>query len=165
MKRQLAAGLLSTLAWISPFAFAQNDVFVCIDAEGNREYKNTGPTSRCKKVDLPEVTTVPAPLPKRVTAAQNSSEKASSPPDFPRVENAIQKARDSDRKQILMDELKNEQEKLVDLRVEYNNGDPERLGNERNYAKYQERKASLKEDIDRTEKNVEALRRELNNLR
>ncbi|MGV3741728.1 MAG: DUF4124 domain-containing protein, partial [Burkholderiaceae bacterium] len=48
---------------------------------------------------------------------------------------------------------------------EYNNGEPERQGNERNYAKYQERVASMKEDLNRTEKNIEALKREIGNLK
>ncbi|MBS0309599.1 MAG: DUF4124 domain-containing protein, partial [Proteobacteria bacterium] len=46
---------------------------------------------------------------------------------------------------------------------EYNNGEPERRGEPA--AKYQERVASLKDDVNRSEKNVEALRRELGNLK
>jgi predicted RNase H-like nuclease (RuvC/YqgF family) len=51
------------------------------------------------------------------------------------------------------------------MKREYNNGEPERRGDERNYAKYQERVASLKDSISRSEKNVEALRREISNIR
>lgn len=133
---------------------------MCVDSAGNREYKNTGPITHCKKVDLPGVTTIPASLPKR---AQTVS--ARSPSDFPRVDDATQKARDNDRKQILADEMKSEQQKLASLRAEYNNGEPERRGDERNYAKYQERTASLKDGIARSEKNLEALNRELSNLK
>ncbi|HBI67691.1 MAG TPA: DUF4124 domain-containing protein, partial [Massilia sp.] len=38
-------------------------------------------------------------------------------------------------------------------------------GNERNYAKYQERVGQMREDIGRTERNIEALRREIGNIR
>ena len=143
-------------------AFAQSDVYLCVDANGNKEYKNTGPTSRCKKVDLPAMSSFPAPAGKSAPSAPKSS---TSPSDFPRVNDTVQKARDSDRKQILQDELKKEEQKLAAIRSEYNNGQPERQGNERNYAKYQERTASLKDDLARSEKNVEALKRELGNLK
>lgn len=160
MKRQLAILLLSSLA-VS--AYAQNDVYLCIDANGNREYKNTGPTNKCKKVDLPGVTTIPAV--KKSASPQTASAKTTSPSDFPKVDNTIQKARDSDRRQILQDEMKTEEQKLADIKREYNNGEPERRGDERNYAKYQERTATLKDELARSEKNVEALKRELNNLK
>jgi len=61
--------------------------------------------------------------------------------------------------------MKTEEEKLADLKKAFNNGEPERQGGERNYAKYQDRVASMKEDLDRTEKNVEALKREIGNTR
>jgi len=157
MKRHL---VLLPLFLVPLFAHAQGEVYLCIDSAGNREYKNTGPVTHCKKVDLPGVTTIPSTLPKR---AQTVSMK--SPSDFPRVDDATQKARDNDRRQILMDEMKSEQQKLADLRAEYNNGQPERRGDERNYAKYQERTASLKDNIARSEKNLEALNRELSNLK
>jgi hypothetical protein len=145
---------------VSLFAHAQGEVYMCVDSAGNREYKNTGPVAHCKRVDLPGVTTIPSAVTKRTQTAS-----AKSPSDFPRVDDATQKARDNDRRQILMDEVKSEQQKLAGLRAEYNNGQPERRGDERNYAKYQERTASLKDSIARSEKNLEALNRELNNLK
>jgi len=82
-------------------------------------------------------------------------------PEGSKVDPADQKARDNDRRQILADELKKEEDSLAALRKEYNNGEPERRGDERNYAKYQERVAELKASIDRKEADVAALRREL----
>ncbi len=164
MKHQLAFLFCSVLCSITVLpAFAQNDVYLCVDSNGNKEYKNTGPTSRCKKVDLPPMTTVPAPAANK--PSQATTAKPASPPEFPRVNDTIQKARDNDRKQILLDEMKNEEKKLADIRREYNNGEPDRRGDERNYAKYQERTAGLKDDLARTEKNIEALKRELGNLK
>lgn len=159
MKYQLAVLVLSGFL-IS--AHAQAEVYLCVDQQGQREYKNTGITKGCKKVDLPGVTMIPTP---KKTAQTASAKPASSPADFPRVNDTVQKARDSDRKQILLDEMKTEEQKLVDLRREYNNGEPERRGDERNYAKYQDRTAALKDDVSRSEKNVEALKRELGNLK
>ncbi|MGE5650782.1 MAG: DUF4124 domain-containing protein [Bacillota bacterium] len=163
MKKQLVGLLL--LGAAAGYAHAQNEVYLCVDEHGKKEYKNTGLTKGCKKVDLPGITMIPAP-PKR-TAAQNPPARtaASSPSDFPKVDGDTQKARDNDRKQILLDEMKSEEQKLANLKKEFNNGEPERRGDERNYAKYQERVGAMKEDIGRTEKNIEALRREIGNLK
>lgn len=147
------------------FAHAQGEVYLCVDESGKKEYKNTGITKGCKKVDLPGITMIPAP-PKKPAVQQTASAKpASSPADFPKVDGGTQKARDTDRKQILQDEMKSEEQKLANLKKEFNNGEPERRGDERNYAKYQERVAAMKDDISRTEKNIEALKREIGNLK
>jgi hypothetical protein len=147
---------------------AQPEVYVCVNSDGTREYKNTGATKGCKRVDLQGVSMIPAP-PKRVgpaVASQSTGARpASSPAGFPRVDVGTQKQRDNDRMYILADELKAEEKKLASLRQDFNNGEPERRGDERNYAKYQERVAGMKEDISRVERNVEALRRELSNLK
>ena len=60
---------------------------------------------------------------------------------------------------------KAEQYIVPDFLVYNNNGEPERRGDERNFAKYQERTAAMKEDLDRAEKNIEALKREIGNLK
>ena len=138
-------------------AYAQADVFLCVDESGKKEYKNTGATKGCKKVELPGINIIPAP------PIAKKTEK--SPSAFPKVDESTQKARDADRKQILHDELRAEEQKLANLKKEYNNGEPERQGGEKNYAKYEERTKLMKEDINRTEKNIEALNREVGNLR
>ncbi|MNW12990.1 hypothetical protein D3C71_2108160 [compost metagenome] len=61
--------------------------------------------------------------------------------------------------------MRSEEQKLAAQRLEFNGGQPERQGNERNYAKYQERVAQLKDNIGRTQQNVEALKREIANIR
>lgn len=165
MKHPLIALVL--LASAAGQALAQSEVFLCIDENGKREYKNTGATKGCKKVDLPGITMIPAPAAVATKPVlQNAAPRpAASSPDFPKVDGQTQKTRDNDRRQILLDEMKNEEQKLAVLKKEYNNGEPERRGDERNYAKYQERVAAMKDDIARTEKNVEALRREIANLK
>jgi predicted nucleic acid-binding Zn-ribbon protein len=61
-------------------------------------------------------------------------------------------------------ELRREEERLAELRKEYNNGEPERLGNERNYQKYLDRVADLKTSIARKEGDIAAIKRELAKL-
>lgn len=148
---------------LAPNASAESDVFLCVDEHGKKEYKNTGITKGCKKVDLPGINLVPAP--QAPVAKKSGANAASSPANFPKIDDNIQKSRDADRKQILLDELKTEEQKLANLKKEYNNGEPERHGDEKNFAKYQERTTLMKEDISRTEKNIEALKREINNLK
>ena len=147
---------------VAGHACAQSTVYLCTDAKGNREYTNT-PTKGCKKMVLPGLTTVQTP--KRSASNGANAKKPDAPNGFPKVDDKTQKSRDSDRKQILQDELKTEQDKLAKLKAEYKGGEPDRLGDEKNYAKYQERTAKMKEDVDRAEKNVEALKREIANLK
>jgi predicted RNase H-like nuclease (RuvC/YqgF family) len=75
-----------------------------------------------------------------------------------------QRVRDNDARRILEAELKAETERLAVLQREFNNGEPERRGDERNYQKYQERVAELKAGITRKETDIAALKRELAKL-
>lgn len=160
-----AAGL------VSMSALAQSEVYVCTDKEGRREYKNTDIGNSCKRVDLPGLSMVPATVKRNAPAASAQTKAAPAkaapvtPANFPKVDSATQRARDSDRRRILEDEMRAESSKLAELQKDYNNGQPERLGSERNYAKYQERVANMQADIARSEKNVEALQRELSKLK
>jgi hypothetical protein len=152
-------------------AYAQSEVYVCMNGDGTREYKNTGETKGCKRVDMQGISMIPSPYKKPIvqTASFNrpagAASAAASPSDFPKIDSNTQKARDSDRMQILTEEMKVEERKLAALRQDFNNGEPERRGDERNFAKYQERVASMKDDVSRTEKNIEALKREIGNLK
>lgn len=81
-----------------------------------------------------------------------------------KVDPAAQRARDSDSRRILENELRREEEKLAAMRKEFNNGEPERMGGERNYAKYQERVVDMRSAIGRKESDVAAIKRELSKL-
>jgi len=149
-------------------AFAQSsDIYLCIDEQGNKSYQNVGNAKGCKRMDVGPVLSLPAPrLPARSAVQPAVEERATaSPASFPRVDRDTQRTRDTDRRRILEDELKTEEDRLQRLLTEYNNGEPERRGDERNFALYQERTNRLREDIARTEVNVSALRREIALLR
>jgi hypothetical protein len=151
-------GLGSVLA--APLAHAQ--IYRCESPDGTPLFQNA-PGKNCKPMDLPSLTTVPSV---RLPAnAQRTTTANAAPSDFPRVDAAAQRSRDSDRRRILEDELGREQARLEEFRKEFNNGEPERLGNERNYQKYLDRVERLKDDITRSESNVAALRRELESVR
>ena len=162
--KQYLIGLCFVLMCGAP-ALALSDVYLCVDANGKKEYKNTGITKGCKLVDLPHVNTMPAPASAKKPATTSASKTTASPSNFPKVDDSTQKARDSDRKQILLDELKVEEQKLEATKKEYNGGEVERRPDERQPSKYVERVNNLKNDLARTEKNIEALKREISNLK
>ena len=159
------AGLLVLLALgAGATARADDKIYFCIDAEGHKELTNGNRKGTCKALDLPGAITAAPKRPASV-AARSGAPATTAPADFPKVDNAQQKARDADRRQILQDELQSEQQKLAALKADFNGGEPERNGNERNYAKYQERVTQMKDDIGRVEKNIDALNRELAGIR
>ena len=77
---------------------------------------------------------------------------------------ADQRARDSDARRILETELRTEEERLAAMQKEFNNGEPERQGNERNYQKYIDRVAEMRSAISRKEADIAAIKREIGKL-
>ncbi|WP_229413318.1 DUF4124 domain-containing protein [Massilia violaceinigra] len=138
---------------------ARADIYLCVDASGRKELTDN-PKPGCKQLDVPN--NIPAPSARK---SSGPAKPVTTPTDFPKVGDSEQRARDSDRRQILNDELRAEEKKLAELKREYNKGEPERQGNEKNYAKYEERVKSMAENIARAEKNIEALRREISNIK
>ncbi len=162
----------------------QAQIYRCQGADGVVEYSNSPvanqPGRSCKAIEISPITTIPAPkLPARAGKSSGSSSagdaagtkpgaaaaKSAAADGFPHVDPATQKSRDSDRKRILEDEQRKEETKLAELRKEFNNGEPERQGNERNYQKYLDRVQRLKEDIARSESNLASIQRELASIR
>ena len=105
----------------------------------------------CKAMEAQQPTTIPAPR----------ARPAATGPAASRVDAQEQKARDSDARKILQDELIKAQSQLDALQKQYNNGQPERQGDEKNYQKYLDRTADLKAQIARTESDINAITREL----
>jgi hypothetical protein len=79
-----------------------------------------------------------------------------------RVESGEQKARDGEARAILEAELKKAEARQADLLREYNNGEPEKQGPEhKNFQKYLDRVAELKAAIERNDRDIAGLKREL----
>ncbi len=155
------ASLLLCLGGLMLPIAAQAQIYRCESPDGTPLFQNS-PGKNCKAMDLPSLTTVPSP---RLPAGGRTTTANASPSDFPRVDASAQRNRDSDRRRILEDELAREKSRLEEIRKEYNGGEPERLGNERNYQKYLDRVERLKDDITRSETNVASLRRELEGVK
>lgn len=173
MKNPFSVLLAASLLSAAPVAFAQ--IYRCESENGVTVYQQGSSGKNCRALDLAPLTTIPAPKlpePKPAAAprapaagagaaAAPSASAARSPDSFPKVDSSVQRSRDNDRRRILQSELQKEEAKLAELKDEYKGGEPDRLGNERNYQKYLDRVQRLKEDIGRSEANVASIRREL----
>jgi len=114
----------------------------------------------CKTLEGAPVTVIQSNTPRKPegSSAQRSGSEGQ------RVDPSDQRARDADKRRILEDELRREKDRLAGLQKEYNNGEPERRGDERNYQKYLDRVADLKASIDRSQADIAALEREIGKL-
>jgi hypothetical protein len=121
----------------------------------------------CRSIEGTPISIVQGNKPRPV-ASVGSGNAGASNPSAPsagtRIDPAEQRARDSDAKRILADELKREEDKLVAMRKDLGNGEPERGGDERNFQKYQDRVAEMKAAVARKEADVAAIKRELAKL-
>ena len=114
----------------------------------------------CRTIEGAPITIVSPPKRAPVQAAGNGAPRG----EGSKVDGKDQRARDSDARAILEAELKREEEALAALQKEFNNGEPDRQGGERNYARYQERVEEMKSALARKQADVAALRRELAKL-
>ena len=161
--------LLSTfsifLMGASSTGWAQQ-VYRCAGAAGAPpEYTNNtkdAQTRNCKQIAGGNVTVVQStPAAKaavRVAAAASTSgPRTDGSPD--------QKARDGDTRSILETELRKAEARLAEQQKEYNNGEPDKQGIEgRNYQRYLDRVAELKESISRQQSDIAGLTREISRL-
>lgn len=145
-------------------ATAHADVFKCEETDpvtGQKRvtYTNAKNPTGCTRLsrDLP-VSSVPGPTPR-------PSAPASTGAGFPRVSDADQEKRDSDRRKILESELAAEEKALEEARTALAQEDAVRHGNERNFQKKLDRLQPFQAKVELHERNVEALKRELSNLR
>ena len=153
--------VLALLLAAAAGAQAQSDLYRCTDSAGHatftddagrRELLRTKRAEACDRLSGMPLTSVPASrnTPRNTTAEAPRTQ--ASPANFPRVEADTQRLRDTDRRRILEDELRTEEEKLARLRSEEKTVTPERV-------------QRLRDDIGRSENNLAALKRELAFLR
>ena len=110
-------------------------------------------TKGCKALNLEPINTVPAPR------AQQK------PANFPSVNTDTQRKRDADRRKILEQELTQEQQQLELAKKQLVEQKDMRLGNEKNYARVEERLRPYEARVRLHESNIESLRKELSNVR
>lgn len=159
-KRSLAllAVLVSAPAWAQdpnkPVYRCPGNPVLYTDSLSAKEAKDKG----CRTLEGAPITVIQSVKPRPGAPVPAVSRGEGS-----KVDANEQRARDTDARRILESELKKEEEQLAALQKEYNNGEPERRGDEKNFQKYQDRVAEMKASIARKESDIAALRRELGN--
>jgi hypothetical protein len=147
-----------------------------LDADGRVIYSNTpgNPPKGAKKVKCFE-DPVPQPAAPQQQSRPAGSPAASEPPsrrnagepgnDFPKVDGQTQKKRDEERRKILEQELASEQEQLEEAKLQLSEQESVRTGGERNYQKFLERVEPFRQAVANHERNIEAIKREISNLK
>ncbi|MDB5751328.1 MAG: hypothetical protein JWP65_1749 [Ramlibacter sp.] len=157
--------LLSFLVFaFSADAMAQAPIWRCGNTYTNEEIKGQA----CKLVEGGNVTVVQGTKVNGAAAQSGPREvKVGSAPQTvsapgQRVDSTEQRARDGEARTILEAELKKAEARHAELLKEFNNGQPDKLGPEtKNYQKYLDRVADLKASIERNERDIAGIKREL----
>ena len=162
--------LLSIFSLLSGFfavpAYAQ--VYRCSQSAGGAvEYINNAKeaqTRGCKIMEGGNVTVVQGGMPAAAAAQPKAPVRvAAAAPSA--SGGAEQRAREADSRAILESELRKAELKLIEQQKEYNNGEPEKQGIEgRNYQRYLDRVAELKDGITRNQSDIAGLKREIGRL-
>lgn len=157
--------LLSVTGLVGVQVHAQDRMYRC----DNNYYTNSlndAKAQGCKQLEGGNVTVVQGTRP---NAVQNGVKLAVATPSGSqpgqRVDANDQRARDADARGILESELRRAESRKTDLALEYNNGEPEKRGDEsRNYQKYLDRVAELKANLARLDNDIAGIRRELGRI-
>ncbi|SEF90498.1 protein of unknown function [Nitrosomonas ureae] len=138
--------LLITLTLFSSLSYA--GVYKHTDENGNVTYSNI-PSNDSRRIDLPPIIVVP-------------------PVDTGEVEDRIAKRRESmklrEQREQLQNKISEEEAQLNEVKSEYKDGMPDRLGSERNYQRYLNRVDRLREEISAREKNLELMKNDLGKM-
>jgi hypothetical protein len=149
---------LLAVMFMQPAAWAETCKYV--DADGRVIYSNTPntPPKGATKVKCFE-----DPSPK--TAVSPTKPSSESKAKGPRVSEDAQKTRDDDRRRILEQELADETTQLAQAKEQLVAQEAIRNGNERNYQRFLERVQPYRDAVATHERNLEALKREIANLK
>ena len=137
-------------------------IYKCMDASGGILISNAKVDKNCKAVASSPESSMPAP---KARSASSGAAANPSPAGFPRVQEDTQKARDTDRRRILEQELAGEQRNLEQAKKELAEQESIRNGDEKNYQRVLDRLTPYKERVAQHERNIQAVQKEMGNLR
>lgn len=145
------------LAMLALPAAAQS-IYRCTDANGNVLISNTKVGKDCKAIPMAPDSALPAPKARPGGAAATPT-----PGGFPRVQEDTQRARDTDRKRILEQELAGEQRNVEQARRDLADQTAARQNVPNSGAV--DSLQPYRERVSQHERNIEAIQKELANLR
>ena len=155
----ILVGLGLAAAVVGPGARAQvTEIYKCVDANGKPLYTSDKRDTSGKKCELVsrEINVVPT---------QKQQSRSASDRAFPK-ESANDRANAMERKRSALEqELQNEEGLLAKSKAALAEQESVRSGDERNYARVLERLKPYQDEVAQHQKNVDALRAELNQLR
>jgi Domain of unknown function (DUF4124) len=140
---------INSIVFLTLFSFScttQSEVYKHVDENGNVTYSNT-PLEDSKKLSLPPLIVMPG------TDLESKSRAPKPSENYNENQRKVVK-------KMIADEVK----LLEDKKKEYNDGEPERFGSERNYQRYLDRIQRLKDEIVLHQENIKALEIELQDL-
>ena len=133
------------------------EIYKCVDANGRPSYTNDSREAQKQKCEVVTRQVNVAPTPQ-------GGAKSGRPADFPR-ESSRDRANARDRQRAILEkELATEQAALAKARQDLAAQEAVRTGDERNYARVEERLQPFKDSVETHQKNIQALQRELANL-
>jgi len=138
-------------------------LYKCMDESGVVLYTNQKAGAKNCTVLSRELPVSTVSLPAKPGAGPAT--RTATPGDFPRVDGDTQRGRDGDRRKILEQELNTELQNLDKARKALADGEASRLGDEKSYQKYLDRVQELRNGVALHERNIEALKRELANIK
>lgn len=144
---------LALLIALLPLSVSAQTIYRCIDASGGTVISNSRVEKNCKAISTGPENAMPAPpKAKSPGAAANPS-----PAGFPRVQEDTQKARDGDRRHILEQELSGEQRNIEQARKD--------LSEQQSAGASGDRLAPYRDRVGQHERNIQAIQKELGNLK
>jgi hypothetical protein len=143
-------------------AQAGGPIYMCVDEHGRRIATNLRSEMKGRKCERQMETALPVSPGAKTTAKASG---AASPSDFPKVGADAQKARDDVRRKVLAEEMANEQKLLDVAKQEANDSRLPRAGEDKSSQKYLNRLSETEKAVQRHQKNLESLQREIGNLR
>lgn len=163
MHRSLRQGLLVVASLCLFASDAAAEICLYRDADGHLTYSNVSEAPpkdatkiRCFKERMPPISQ-PSPAQSPAAASQSSQ--------FPKVDDETQSKRDDERRRILEFELNSEQTRLEAARKALTEQEAVRHGNEQNYQRYLDRVQPFRDNVTNHERNIEAIKQELSNIR
>lgn len=143
---------------------AQADIYKHVDASGQVTYTDR-PVKGAKRLDL-EPAATPVTHTVNGTNTPRKRETANPTPiSFPRVEADVQRKRDNVRRNVLEDELRNEEQALADAVAAKRDGEVLRPGEKISSPAYITRTDKLDNTIKLHRDNINALRKELSSVK
>jgi hypothetical protein len=142
----------------------QAKIYMYVDADGHKgatDQRATVPTGARITAVIDSGSDVDRPARK----SSGGRAKQATPANFPRIDGATQKKRDDVRRTVLEEELANEQKNLEEAKRQLGLGEKPLAGENAATPAYQERVKQLRGAVERHQRNIAAIQKEIGTVR